>query len=137
MARIVYLGLGLLFTAIGFVGAFVPLLPTVPLLLLALWCFARSSQRLHDWLYTHPKYGPPIRAWDAHGVVPRRAKIAACSMMALSMVVMLAVTDLTVWLYLVIAAILTAVGAWISTRPSAPPLEPATGKTFPDRDNPR
>lgn len=137
MPRIVYLALGLTFTAIGFVGAFVPLLPTVPLLLLALWCFARSSERLHNWLYSHPKYGPPIQAWDAHGVVPRRAKIAACSMMALSMGIMLWVTDLAVWLYLVIATVLTAVGVWISTRPSAPPLEAVAGKAFPDGDNSR
>lgn len=137
MRRVVYLCLGLVFTAIGLVGAFVPLLPTVPLLLLALWCFARSSRRLHDWLYTHPKYGEPIRAWDAHGVVPRRAKIAACSMMAVSMGIMLAVTDLPALLYGVIAATLLAVGIWISTRPSAPPLYAATGKTFPDANNPR
>lgn len=121
MSRILYLILGSLFVALGFIGAFLPLLPTVPFLLLALWCFARSSERLHNWLYSHPKYGPAIRAWDQYGVVPPRAKIASCSMMAASFVLMLATTDLALWNYAVIAATLIAVGIWITSRPSAPP----------------
>ena len=123
--RLIYLLLGLLFTGLGLVGAFLPLLPTVPFLLLAVWCFARSSQRLHTWLYTHPRWGPPIVHWDKYGVVPIRAKILSCSMMSFSMVLMLLTTDLAPWHYASIAAFLTAVGVWIVTRPSHPP--PAEG----------
>jgi uncharacterized membrane protein YbaN (DUF454 family) len=119
--RAVYLALGILFAGIGLIGAFVPLLPTVPLLLLAVWCFARSSERLHAWLYHHPTYGKSIRNWDAHGVISRKAKIAACVAMAVSMGIMLIVTDLEPWLYLVIAATLTAVAIWMWRRPEAPP----------------
>lgn len=131
MTRYVYFALGSLFTGLGFVGAFLPLLPTVPFLLLAVWCYARSSQRLHDWLYHHPTYGPPIRAWDTHRAIPPRAKIASCTMMTLSMAIMLWVTDLSPWAYAGIAAVLLTVGVWIATRPGVIPAEAG----FPETEN--
>jgi len=70
--------LGVTLMAVGFVGIFVPLLPTMDFLLLALPCFARSSPRLETWLLNHPRFGPGLRAWRAQRAVPRRAKIAAC-----------------------------------------------------------
>ena len=121
MPRIVYLIFGCLFVGLGFIGAFLPLLPTVPFLLLALWCFARSSQRFHDWLYHHPRFGPPLRDWDQHGVIPVRAKILSTAMMVDSMAIMLAVTDLSVWTYGGIAAVLTLVSLYILSRPGSPP----------------
>ncbi len=121
MPRIVYLVFGCLFVGLGFIGAFLPLLPTVPFLLLALWCFARSSQRFHNWLYHHPRFGPPLRDWDQHGVIPVRAKILSTAMMVVSMAIMLAVTDLSVWTYGGIAAVLTLVSLYILSRPGSPP----------------
>ena len=60
--------------ACGMVGIALPLLPTVPFLLLAAFCFARSSQQLHDWLITHPKLGAPIRDWERSGAISPAAK---------------------------------------------------------------
>lgn len=70
---------------IGVVGLFVPGLPTTGFLLMALWAFSKSSPRFHDWLYNHPRLGPPLRDWREHGVIPPRAKLLAVSMMALSL----------------------------------------------------
>ncbi len=75
--RIVWLLAGLISLALGMIGAVLPLLPTVPFLLLATFCFARSSNRLHDWLINHRFFGPPIVAWEKGGVIGRRAKIMA------------------------------------------------------------
>src|SRR5690606_12798071 len=77
-----WLALGLMLVGLGFIGAFVPLMPTTIFLILAAACFTRSSPRLEAWLLNHLPFGPTRRAWRAGGAVPRRAKIAACLGMA-------------------------------------------------------
>jgi len=68
---------GLCCTTLGVLGIFLPLLPTVPLLLLAAACFARSSERFHNWLLDHPHLGPMIRGYLEGQGIPLRAKITA------------------------------------------------------------
>jgi uncharacterized protein len=70
--------------ALGTVGLFLPLVPTVPFLLLAGWAFARSSPRLERWLTEHPRLGPPVKRWREHGVVSRFAKVTATVWLAVS-----------------------------------------------------
>ena len=85
LKRLVFIGLGFLFTGIGIVGIFVPLLPTTPWLLLASWFFARSSPRFHRWLRTWPLTGPVIRDWETHRGVRLKVKIAAITLLVLVM----------------------------------------------------
>lgn len=75
--------------AMGFIGIFLPVLPTVPFVLLAAFAAARGSQRLHRWLLGHRRFGPMIHDWQAHGAVSRRAKRLATLMMGLSALLML------------------------------------------------
>lgn len=77
MMRVVWLTAGGLALSLGTVGIFLPLLPTVPFLLLAAVCFARGSERLHHWLLSHRLFGPPIEDWRDRGAIRRRAKWAA------------------------------------------------------------
>lgn len=79
---------GWLFLLVGIVGIFVPLLPTTPFLLLAAYCFARSSKRLHDWLLEHPQLGPPLRDWERAHVIRRGPKMLATAMIFVSAVLM-------------------------------------------------
>ena len=72
--RYVWASLGLLCLLLGMVGIVLPLLPTVPFLLLAAFLFARSSERLHNWLLSHPRLGPPIEDWQARGAINPAAK---------------------------------------------------------------
>ena len=70
--------------ATGIVGIFVPLLPTTCFVLLAAWCFARSSPRLHHWLRNHRTFGPIVCSWERDRSVPLRAKYAAVGVTALT-----------------------------------------------------
>ncbi|QDY69992.1 YbaN family protein [Qingshengfaniella alkalisoli] len=109
---------GCLSVAIGFVGAFLPLLPTVPLLILAAFCFARSSPKLHEWLLTHPIYGPHIRDWQERGAISRRAKrLAVASCVATFGIALL--LGLPIRLLILQAVVLLSVCAFILTRPSS------------------
>ena len=82
MRRRFYLALGLAFVALGFIGAFLPVLPTTPFLILAAACFARSSPRLEAWLLDHPRFGPALRAWRERGAIPWNAKLMALAGMS-------------------------------------------------------
>lgn len=75
--RYLWIALGWTCVGLGLVGAFLPLLPTTPFLLLAAFAFSRGSATLHDWLMTHPSLGPPIHDWQEHRAISRRVKVIA------------------------------------------------------------
>ncbi|ATB39550.1 hypothetical protein CYFUS_004994 [Cystobacter fuscus] len=116
------------FTAIGFIcvglgmlGAFLPLLPATPFLLLALWAFSRSSPRFHHWLYTHPHFGSRLQEWNQYGTVPVKVKASAISAMGVSFALMAFVLRVK-WPVLALSGSLMLVGAaYILSRPSRPP----------------
>jgi uncharacterized membrane protein YbaN (DUF454 family) len=108
---------GCIVLVLAVIGIFLPLLPTVPFLLLAAFCFARSSERAHDWLVGHPKLGPPIRDWQKNGAIGLKSKkmATACVIAAFALSVFLGLR----WQVLAIQAIvLTCVMLFIWTRPS-------------------
>jgi uncharacterized membrane protein YbaN (DUF454 family) len=114
-------GAGWLFTGLGIAGIFVPLLPTVPLLLLAAACFARSSPRCYAWLLDHPRLGPLVAGYLDGGGIPLRAKIMAIIMVWLSVSLSLTLAGPPRWVQLVllcVAAGVTLYLLWLPTRPS-------------------
>lgn len=118
LLRVTLYGLGCLFAALGLIGAFLPVMPTVPFLLVAVWCFARSSPRFHHWLYTHPTFGPPIRNWFQHGVVPVRGKLYAVGGMAASWL-MTTIFVFDDWLKpALMGGTMVLIGIYVCTRPS-------------------
>jgi len=72
-----YLLLGLIALAVGIVGIALPLIPTTGPLLIAAFAFARSSDRLHDWLMNHRRFGRFITNFQSGRGIPRRTKIVA------------------------------------------------------------
>lgn len=72
--RIFWFALGVVALALGLIGIPLPLLPTVPFLILAAFAFGKSSNRVEAWLLDHPKLGPPIKDWRATGSIKRRVK---------------------------------------------------------------
>ena len=117
-----YLLLGFLFFILGAIGTVVPGLPTTVFMLLALWAFARSSDRFHSWLYHHPLFGPPLQEWHRYHVIPLRAKVLAVSMMAGSLVYLVFFTAIALWVKWATALVMLY-GAWfILSKPSARPV---------------
>lgn len=111
---------GWIFFLLGFIGVLLPVLPTTPFMLLALWCFSNSSERFHHWLYNHRFFGPPLQAWKKYRVIPLPAKIMAVTVMILSFVYISLFRD-QAWYWLTLTAMLMLYGAWfILTKPSRP-----------------
>jgi uncharacterized membrane protein YbaN (DUF454 family) len=82
--RYLWLAAGVVSLLLGLVGIVLPLLPTVPFVILAAFCFSKGSKRWEKWLLDHPKLGPYVRDWREHHAVPLRAKQLAIFMMACS-----------------------------------------------------
>ncbi len=82
LARPVFFACGWLCVVIGVAGLILPILPGTVFLILAAWCFSRSSERFETWLLGHPRLGPSVVAWRARGVIPRKAKLWAGGSMA-------------------------------------------------------
>jgi uncharacterized protein len=118
--RAIYLTLGIVMLAIGIVGVWLPLIPTTGPVLLAAWCFARSSERFDQWMLNHRVFGPIVRDWRSGAGFTVRAKVIA--------VIALAATfGLSIWLLrdnrpvvigLVVLALALAV--FIVSRPTKP-----------------
>lgn len=115
MRRSLYLAAGLVCVALGAVGVVLPVLPTVPFLLLAAFCFARSNPAWEARLLAHPRYGPPLREWRERRAISRRGKRGALAAMAASV----AVTGFTAgWPWVLIPlGVMATTGTWIWTRP--------------------
>lgn len=116
-ARAVWLVAGLVGLGLGGVGIVVPLMPTTIFVILAAGCFARSSPRLDAWLRTHPRFGPPIRAWQAERAIPARAKRAACMGIALGYGLFWLGARPHWPLALTVAVMMGGCALWIVTRP--------------------
>lgn len=117
--RIVLIVIGCLCLALGGLGIVVPLLPTTPLVLVAAFAFANSSETLHQWLLDHRVFGPLIDNWRRHGAISRTAK----TMSVLSMLAILVISWLMGVAAVVIgvqAVVLACAATFILTRPSLP-----------------
>ena len=118
MNRVFYFSVGLCCLALGILGAVLPVLPTTPFVLLAAFCFSRSSPRLHHWLLNNRLFGPLIIDCQAHGVIPLKAKLLATSMMSVAVGYSVLFANLPSWL-IVLLLLLVVIGlAFIWSRPS-------------------
>ena len=115
-ARFFWRALAIVCVILAVIGMILPVMPTVPFLIVAAWAAGRGWPRLEVWLLEHPRYGPDIRRWREHGSIPRRAKWLATSMMVLSTVVLM-VMSVAVWVKFAAPAMMTFVALWLWTRP--------------------
>ena len=110
-------GLGLLCVGLAVIGIVLPLLPTVPFLLLAAFFFAQSSERLHNWILAHNIFGPMIDDWQSSGAIRPRAKKAATLSIAAVFLLSL-ILGAPGYIIGIQAVVLSCVLIFIWTRPS-------------------
>lgn len=117
---------GTLSVVLGVIGAFLPVLPTTPFLLLAAGCYARSSRKFYVWLVSNRVFGKYIRDWRAGLGIPRNAKILATTMITVTIGTSAAlfIPATMLWVKLLMIAIGVGVVAyiwWLPTRRNDPP----------------
>lgn len=119
LARATYLFLGWLFFGLGMLGVLLPVLPTTPFLLLALWAFSRSSGRLHHWLYNHRHFGPALQRWHEHRIIPLHAKLFIVLTMLASLFYLVRFSTVPALFTLGVALVMLSVASYLLTRPSS------------------
>ncbi|ASM51560.1 hypothetical protein PESP_a3803 [Pseudoalteromonas espejiana DSM 9414] len=112
--------LGLMLVALGIIGIVLPVMPTTIFFILALTCFTRSSPALEHWLLNHPRYGVTLKQWQAHKVVPVKAKCYAAIGMLIGFIFLL-YSSAPIWVAYMVAMIEIAVMVYLIKRPSTPP----------------
>lgn len=116
--KIAYLSCAYIALGLGFAGIFLPLLPTTPFVLLAAFCFSRSSPRLHAWLRAHPLFGHLLADWQDYGVIPLRAKIVTTALLTASLSYPILFKPLPIGLKIVAALVGVSVLTFVLSRPS-------------------
>ena len=81
LRRIVYFAAGATSVALGVIGVFVPLWPTTCFLLLAGWCFSRSSPRAERWLHENRLFGRYLRDYREHGIISPRVRMTSVAIL--------------------------------------------------------
>jgi uncharacterized membrane protein YbaN (DUF454 family) len=127
--RIVFIIAGIVSLALGILGIFLPLLPTVPFILLAAACFSRGSKRMHVWLVRLPFAGKVIDDYEQGRGVPRRAKITALLLLWGGMTSSAILIAPPWWVLALLAATAITASVIILRLPKA--IEPGTEKNMP------
>lgn len=112
--------LALVCVALGFIGVIVPGMPTTVFMLMAAGAASRGWPALHEWLLTHPRFGPPIIQWQEHRAIPRKAKWFALASMLLSMWI-ICISPSALWVKWGIPSLMTLILIWLWTRPEIKP----------------
>jgi uncharacterized membrane protein YbaN (DUF454 family) len=118
LARSIWTAAGAIALVLGIIGIPLPILPTTPFLLLAGFCFGKGSPRLRRWLETHPRFGPPVLAWEARGAIAPRHKRVALGMMAVTWCISI-LMGLPLYLIGIQALCFAGAGTYVWTRPNA------------------
>ena len=116
--RVMVFLLGCLFLLIGVIGAFVPLLPTTVFIILAAWCFIKSSPKTHQRLRENRIVGPSLIRWEERGAISTQAKCLAISMIACSLGIVWITVEI-LWVKVLVTVMLFCCSIYIATRPKS------------------
>lgn len=105
LRRVGFVALGLFFVGMAFLGVLLPGLPATPFLLLASYCFVRSSPRLHRWLHRSPLFGRLLRDWETHRGMRLPVKVTAMTMVVVAVSASITFSGLPPWAKAAIGAL--------------------------------
>lgn len=112
-----FISLGTLSTGLGFVGIFVPVLPTTAFLLLAAWCFARSNERFYNWLLSNRLFGKYLTSYLEGKGVPVKTKIISVSLLWTTILISVVFFVANLWIDLLLTGIAVGVSFHILSLP--------------------
>ncbi len=110
--------LGHFFLGLGIIGAMLPILPTTPFLLLAVFCYSKSNLKLHAWLMKNRYFGPALEKWFEHGIINFKGKIFASIMIGFVLVIKIPKIETLMIIKIILVLILISLITFIWTRPS-------------------
>lgn len=135
LRRGLYIVAGVLCVGIAYLGVLLPGLPATPWVLLASYCFSKSSPRLERWLRRSPIFGRLLRDWDEHRGIRKPVKIIAVCLVVTMVTLSIVLGGLPVWVKCVIAGLaligICTITFLVPTIKLPRPTPPATdGTTF-------
>ncbi|MFO6421994.1 YbaN family protein [Motilimonas sp. KMU-193] len=107
-----YFVCGCLAFLLGLIGIPLPVLPTTPFILLAAFCFAKSSERFHQALLNHPWFGPMIRDWQAKRAIAKKTKQRALVLMSLAFAISIYIVPL-IWIKALLLVCFLCLFTWM------------------------
>jgi len=117
LKRPLLLGAGWVSVGLGIVGIVMPLFPTTPFLLVAIWAFSRSSPEMAEKIRSHRHAGKFVRDWEDEGVIPTGAKIIAVTMMTAMFGYLHFGTQAPAWMEIGTALVMAGVAGFVLSRP--------------------
>lgn len=112
MKKILFFTLGWLCLGLAYLGMITPGLPWSIFIVSAAYCFAKSSDKMHNWIYNHPKFGPFLTNWTEKKVFPRKMKYLMIITMSTTFLFLLVTAPLKAVLWSGGFMFLVAVWAW-------------------------
>lgn len=108
--KAIWFTLGIILLGVAYLGVLIPGLPWSTPILGAAFCFAKSSEKFHNWIMNHKTFGPFITEWQTYKVYPTKAKYLMVVVMSTSLAVMYFTTGnlmATLYLFLTFTLIVT------------------------------
>lgn len=114
-----YFIIGSIALVAGIIGAFLPVLPTTPFILLAAWCYIRSSKQLYEWLINNERFGKTIEDYHTGKGITKSTKIKSISMMWIAIIISSYVSIEKTWLVGLLLITAISVTAYLLKQPTA------------------
>ncbi|HAS73721.1 MAG TPA: DUF454 domain-containing protein [Clostridiales bacterium UBA8960] len=119
MKKIILMAIGTVTLILGFIGVFLPVIPTTPFVLISLACFVNTSEKMHHFVMTNKYLGPYARAYASGEGIPKKAKFKAVFLIWITIGFSVTFILEPLPLRIMLLVIATIVSTYIFTRPTA------------------